>query len=78
MKNKIYIKDVFDFLQSLQGYSIDLAIIDPPYSLKKAQWDSFKNENEFLKFTFKWLDLMLIKLKKNANFISLILLIIVA
>lgn len=35
MKNKIYIKDVFDFLQSLQGYSIDLAIIDPPYSLKK-------------------------------------------
>lgn len=66
--NKIYIKDIFDFLESLPENCIDLAIIDPPYNLKIAAWDNFKNEQEFLDFSFKWIDLMLKKLKPNASF----------
>lgn len=66
--NTIYITDVFNFLQSLPDSCIDLAIIDPPYNLKVATWDSFKNEKDFLDFSFSWLDLLLPKLKKSASF----------
>ena len=67
--DKIYIKDVFLFLKYLPDNIIDLAIIDPPYNLKIAKWDIFKNnEEEFLNFSFKWIDSMIKKLKPNASF----------
>lgn len=68
MLDKIYIQDIFDFLKGLPDKSVDLAIIDPPYNLKVAKWDSFKNEREFLDFSYAWIDLMLLKLKKTASF----------
>lgn len=66
--DRIYIKDCFSFLESLPHSCIDLAIIDPPYNLNKANWDSFKNEKDFLDFSFKWIDLMLLKLKPSGSF----------
>lgn len=66
--NKIYIQDCLSFLHSLQDRSIDLAIIDPPYNLKVADWDKFKNEKEFLEFSFAWIEAMLPKFKNNASF----------
>ncbi|QWU80346.1 site-specific DNA-methyltransferase [Campylobacter novaezeelandiae] len=68
MQNKIYICDVFEFLEKLPNACIDLAIVDPPYNLKIAKWDSFKNENEFLEFSYKWMELMLLKMKPNGSF----------
>lgn len=68
MLNKIYIQDCFSFLESLADSSIDLAIIDPPYNLKVANWDSFKSEKEFLTFSYKWIDLLLVKMKKSGSF----------
>jgi len=66
--NKIYNLDVFEFLDSkVDDNSIDLAIIDPPYNLKKADWDTFKNEDEFFDFTFRWIDKLLPKLKKTSS-----------
>ncbi|GAA9828541.1 hypothetical protein VN0510_02970 [Helicobacter pylori] len=45
--NKIYIEDVFTFLDKLEDKSVDLAIIDPPYNLKIASWDSLKTMKSF-------------------------------
>ncbi len=70
--NKIYIEDVFTFLDKLEDKSVDLAIIDPPYNLKIASWDSFKNDEEFLIFSYAWIDKMLPKIKDTGSFISLI------
>lgn len=66
--NAIYIQDCFSFLKSLEDKSIDLAIIDPPYNLKVADWDKFKSEKEFLEFSFAWIDAMLQKMKPSASF----------
>ena len=44
--NSIYKADVFDFLKIIDNESIDLAIIDPPYNMSKADWDTFKSEKE--------------------------------
>ena len=66
--DQIYSLDVIDFLKQLPDVSIDLAIIDPPYNLKVADWDTFKNQDEFLKFSYKWIDAFLPKMKQNGSF----------
>ena len=33
-----------DWLASLDGSSIDLVFADPPYNIKKADWDSFESQ----------------------------------
>ncbi len=66
--NKIYHLDVFDFLNTeVVDNSIDLAVIDPPYNMKKADWDTFKNQDDFLNFTFSWIEALLPKLKENSS-----------
>lgn len=44
----VYNLDVFDFLiKKVDNNSVDLAVIDPPYNLAKAEWDTFLNEADF-------------------------------
>jgi len=65
--NKIYNLDCFDFLNKIDDAIADLAVIDPPYNLKKADWDTFKSEREFFDFTYRWIDALIPKLKKNGS-----------
>ena len=65
--NKIYHCDVLDFLQNVDDESIDLAIVDPPYNLHVADWDTFKNECDYFDFTFSWLDALIPKLRPTAS-----------
>ena len=66
-KNKIYLDDVFKFLNKRDNNSIDLAVIDPPYNQNIDKWDTFKSENEFFDFTYKWIDLVVEKLKDDGS-----------
>ena len=66
-KNKIYEMDCFDFLSRIKNGTVNLAVIDPPYNMSKADWDTFESQEEFLKFTFKWIDSLIPKLKKNGS-----------
>ena len=65
--NEIYNLDCIDFLSKIDDKSVNLAIIDPPYNLHKARWDTFKNEKEFFEFTFRWIDFLIPKLKENGS-----------
>ena len=65
--NTIYFADVIDFLNKLPNDSIDLAVVDPPYNMKKGQWDTFKTEDDYFAFMAKWLDLLIPKLKQKAS-----------
>lgn len=66
-QNKIYNLDCFDFLKQIDNESVALAVIDPPYNMKKADWDSFTSHEDFLDFTYKWIDALLPKLKNNGS-----------
>ena len=66
-KNKILLKDVFDYLKGIDNESVDLAIIDPPYNQSIDIWDTFKTEDEYFEFTFKWLDFVVQKLKNTGS-----------
>ena len=65
--NKIYNLDCFDFLNKIDNNSINLAVIDPPYNMSKADWDTFKSHKDFLDFTYKWIDTLLPKLNQNGS-----------
>lgn len=56
-----------EFIPRLEDAGIDLAIVDPPYNLKKGEWDTFANDEVYFDFTFQWLDLLLPKLKPEAS-----------
>lgn len=47
--------------------TIDLAIIDPPYNMNKAYWDTFNSEQEYFDFTKKWIDMFIPTLKETAS-----------
>lgn len=65
--NQIYHADCLDFLGQVQDKSINLAVIDPPYNMHKADWDTFDSEKKFFDFTFRWIDALIPKIKENGS-----------
>jgi site-specific DNA-methyltransferase (adenine-specific) len=59
--------DCFEFLSKIDDNIIDLAIIDPPYNMHKATWDTFDSDVDFFNFTYKWIDVLIPKLKKTGS-----------
>ena len=65
--NRIHQMDCFEFLKCVLNDTIDLAVVDPPYNMKKAEWDTFASEAEFFDFTYAWIDALILKLKRNGS-----------
>ena len=42
-------------LKSLQDESIDMIFADPPYNIKKADWDKFDSQEEYIKWSLQWI-----------------------
>lgn len=54
-QNKLYNKDCIEFMKTLPNECIDLIIADPPYYKTYGEFDFvFKDENEYLEWTDKW------------------------
>jgi len=51
---ELYNCDSIHFLQNLESNSIDLIFADPPYNIKKAEWDYFNSQREYLDWTLEW------------------------
>ena len=66
--SKVYCMDVFEFLDTkVMDNTVDLAVIDPPYNMKKASWDVFESQGDFLNFTFSWIESLIPKLKHSSS-----------
>ena len=52
---KLFQKDAIEFLKTLEDNSVDLIFADPPYNIKKAQWDSFSSQKEYVEWSMKWI-----------------------
>ena len=39
--------DSFKLLEGVQTETVDMVFIDPPYFIKKAEWDTFGNQQEY-------------------------------
>lgn len=51
----IYIGDSINWLASLPDESINLILADPPYNIKKAEWDTFESQQAYVNWSLKWI-----------------------
>lgn len=43
--NSLWLGDAIEWLKSLDDESIDLVFANPPYNIKKAEWDTFESQS---------------------------------
>jgi site-specific DNA-methyltransferase (adenine-specific) len=54
-------------MSQLERNSVDVIFADPPYNIKKADWDSFDSLNQYLDWTERWVDEAHRLLKNNGT-----------
>jgi site-specific DNA-methyltransferase (adenine-specific) len=52
---QLYQGDSIAWLSSLDNESVDLVFADPPYSIHKADWDSFENAEAYIQWSLQWI-----------------------
>ncbi len=55
-QGKLWQGDSIEWLRSLPDESVDMIFADPPYNIKKADWDTFESQEEYIKFSMKWIE----------------------
>ncbi|MCB9457759.1 MAG: site-specific DNA-methyltransferase [Anaerolineaceae bacterium] len=53
---KLYQGDAIDWLRSLEAKTVDLIFADPPYNIKKADWDNFESQEEYIAWSLQWIE----------------------
>lgn len=43
------------WLQTLESNSVDLIFADPPYNIKKAEWDTFESQQHYVEWSQEWI-----------------------
>lgn len=67
---EIFNLDIIDALKKIEDNSINLIFIDPPYNLGKKYEgtnDYWANDEDYLNWCYKWIELALTKLKSNGS-----------
>jgi len=52
---KLYLGDCIEIMQTLGDESVDLVFADPPYNIKKADWDRFDSQEEYVGWSMSWI-----------------------
>jgi len=53
---EIWVGDATAWLASLPAESVDLIFADPPYNIKKAEWDTFESQQEYVNWSLRWIE----------------------
>jgi len=51
----LYGIDAIHFLKNLESESVDLIFADPPYNIKKAEWDTFQSQKQYVEWSTLWI-----------------------
>lgn len=54
-QGQLYQGNSIDWLTSLDSESVDLIFADPPYNIKKADWDNFENQEKYIEWSIQWI-----------------------
>jgi site-specific DNA-methyltransferase (adenine-specific) len=52
---KLYQHDAIYFIKTLKSGSVDLIFADPPYNIKKAEWDTFTSQKAYVDWSMLWI-----------------------
>lgn len=64
---ELYLGDSLKWFESLEESSVDLVFADPPYNIKKAEWDKFENHEEYINWSIEWIKSASRVLKENGT-----------
>ena len=64
---KLYKYDAIEFLKTLENESVDLIFADPPYNIRKAEWDTFSSQKEYVEWSMEWIKEAHRVLKRNGS-----------
>jgi site-specific DNA-methyltransferase (adenine-specific) len=53
---QISVGDAAAWLKNLPDESVDLIFADPPYNIKKAEWDTFESQQEYIEWSLLWIE----------------------
>ncbi|GMO40109.1 MAG: site-specific DNA-methyltransferase [Termitinemataceae bacterium] len=51
----LFTSDSIKWLKMLKSDSIDLIFADPPYNIKKADWDTFDSQEQYIAWSMEWI-----------------------
>ena len=53
---RIWLGDSIAWLKSMEKSSVDMVFADPPYNIKKAEWDSFESHQDYIDWSLGWIE----------------------
>ena len=53
---ELWVGDAIAWLKSLETACADLIFADPPYNIKKAEWDSFESQEQYVRWSLQWIE----------------------
>lgn len=65
--NVLYEGDSIEWLKSIESEAVDLIFADPPYNIKKADWDKFESQEKYIQWSMKWVEEAARVLKKTGT-----------
>lgn len=64
---KLFLGDSVKWLKTLDSESVDLIFADPPYNIKKAEWDTFESQQAYIDWSMLWIEEASRVLKKTGS-----------
>lgn len=52
----LFTGDCVEWMKTIRGSSVDLVFADPPYSIKKAEWDNFESQEKYIEWSMRWIE----------------------
>jgi site-specific DNA-methyltransferase (adenine-specific) len=52
---RLFVGDAIAWLRGLEDESVDLIFADPPYNIKKADWDNFESQEAYIAWSSQWI-----------------------
>ena len=65
--NVLYEGNSIEWLKSIENETVDLIFADPPYNIKKADWDKFESQEKYIQWSMKWIEEAARVLKKTGT-----------
>lgn len=54
-RGKLFAGDSIAWLRTLEPASADLVFADPPYNIRKAEWDDFESMHSYVEWSHEWI-----------------------
>jgi site-specific DNA-methyltransferase (adenine-specific) len=51
----LFTGDSIEWFKSVKTASVDMIFADPPYNIRKADWDKFESQEQYINWSLKWI-----------------------